>query len=77
MKAGQSGAVEGNEQPTVRKRKAIVTPMGERGQEQPLRSDDLRASVAARAYFLYERRGSADGYDLEDWLEAERGVLTK
>ena len=77
MKAGRSGAVEGNGQPTVRKRKAIVTPKGESGQEQPLRSDDLRASVAARAYFLYERRGYADGYDLEDWLEAERGVLTK
>ena len=77
MKAGRSGAVEGNEQPTVRKQKAIVTPKGERGQEQPFRSNDLRTLVAARAYFLYERRGYADGYDLEDWLEAERAILTK
>ena len=30
--------------------------------------------IRERAYQLYERRGRADGHDLEDWLEAE--ILT-
>ncbi len=28
--------------------------------------------IAQRAYELYLARGGAHGYDLEDWLEAER-----
>ena len=31
-------------------------------------------SVAERAYFKAERRGFAPGYELEDWLAAEREV---
>jgi hypothetical protein len=30
--------------------------------------------IAARAYSLYEARGGQDGYDVEDWLEAERDL---
>jgi len=77
MKAGRSGAVEGNGQRTVRERKTMVARKGERRQDQTLLSDDLRARVAARAYSFYERRGYEDGYDLEDWLEAERKILTE
>jgi len=77
MKAGRSGAVEGNGQRTVRERKTMVARKGERRQDQTLLSDDLRARVAARAYSSYERRGYEDGYDLEDWLEAERKILTE
>jgi hypothetical protein len=33
--------------------------------------------VAARAFALFEQRGRADGHDLEDWLEAERQLLTE
>jgi hypothetical protein len=29
-----------------------------------------------RAYELYEQRGRADGHDEEDWLQAEREVLS-
>ena len=29
-------------------------------------------AVAKRAYEIYQRRGGADGADLDDWLEAER-----
>ena len=32
-------------------------------------------SVRSRAYALYESRGRADGYDLEDWLVAEQQAL--
>ena len=30
------------------------------------------ADIAQRAYELYEQRGRQDGWDLEDWLKAER-----
>jgi hypothetical protein len=30
------------------------------------------AHIAQRAYELYEQRGRQDGWDLEDWLKAER-----
>jgi hypothetical protein len=31
--------------------------------------------IADRAYFLFQARGAADGFDLDDWLEAERALL--
>ncbi len=31
-----------------------------------------RDEIARRAYELYLRRGSRNGHDVEDWLEAER-----
>ena len=30
---------------------------------------------ALRAYQLYEERGYADGFDLQDWLQAEHEIL--
>lgn len=33
--------------------------------------------IAVRAYALYEERGCWHGYDLQDWLEAERHVLAE
>jgi hypothetical protein len=30
--------------------------------------------ISANAYNLYEQRGFADGYDLDDWLQAEADV---
>jgi hypothetical protein len=35
---------------------------------------DWSAAIAERAYFKAERRGFAPGYELEDWLAAEREV---
>jgi hypothetical protein len=55
----------------------MVTPRRERRQDQALLSDDLRALIAAQAYSFYEQRGYEDGYDLEDWLEAERRILAE
>ena len=31
-----------------------------------------RDEIAGRAYQLYLQRGSEDGYDVEDWLQAEQ-----
>ena len=32
---------------------------------------ELQDQIRARAYQLYEQRGSVDGHDLDDWLQAE------
>ena len=31
-----------------------------------------REAIARRAFELYEKRGRQDGYDVNDWLHAER-----
>jgi len=39
--------------------------------------DDLQVLIAKRAHELYAMRGYRDGYALDDWLEAEREVLSQ
>ena len=34
------------------------------------------ADVARRAFELYCQRGCQDGYDVQDWLQAERELLS-
>lgn len=77
MMSGRSSAVEGTGQRTGREGKTVITRKRERGQDETLLSDDLRALIAAQAYSFYEQRGYKDGYDLQDWLEAERSILTE
>jgi Protein of unknown function (DUF2934) len=38
-------------------------------------STGLEEQIRYRAYQLYEQRGNADGYELEDWLRAEAEIL--
>ena len=40
-------------------------------------SDDLPSLIATRAYELYCERGYRDGSALEDWLDAEREILSQ
>ncbi len=35
---------------------------------------ERRQQIAKRAYELYAARGYRPGYDLDDWLEAEREI---
>lgn len=35
------------------------------------------AEIRRRAYELYEMRGRADGFDREDWTQAEAEVLSR
>jgi hypothetical protein len=35
---------------------------------------DFGAMIAERAYYRAEKRGFAPGYELEDWLAAEREI---
>jgi len=37
--------------------------------------EQFYASVAQKAYELFEGRGRAHGHDVDDWLEAERLVM--
>lgn len=38
-------------------------------------SQEFRDLISRRAYELYELRGSVDGYDREDWLQAVSEIL--
>lgn len=35
-------------------------------------TEEIRTRIEKLAYELYQRRGRQDGYDRQDWLEAER-----
>ena len=39
--------------------------------------DDLHILIAKRAYELYGERGYRHGYAIDDWLDAEREVLSQ
>ena len=40
-------------------------------------SSDLEAAIRLRAYELYAQRGYLEGFEKEDWLQAEREVLAR
>ena len=35
---------------------------------------DVQEQIRMRAFELYEQRGKQDGFDLEDWLQAEEEI---
>jgi Protein of unknown function (DUF2934) len=37
----------------------------------------IHSHIRRRAYELYETRGCLEGFDLEDWLQAEREVQSE
>lgn len=53
------------------------TPLSATSAGRHAESGTLRARIARKAYELFETRGRAHGRDREDWLEAERIVLTE
>lgn len=52
-----------------------ITTQEDNPQEGAL-SDELRERIAKRAYELYLDRGCREGCDVEDWVDAEREILT-
>lgn len=44
---------------------------------RPHSSTEMEEKIRLRAYELYEQRGKVDGYALEDWLQAEGGIVRK
>ena len=54
-----------------------VTPITPRAREPVSSYDDLHVLIAKRAYELYNERGYRHGYALDDWLDAEREILSR
>ncbi|MBA5869298.1 MAG: DUF2934 domain-containing protein [Nitrospira sp. CR2.1] len=52
-----------------------VTTQKDNPQEGAL-SDERQERIAKRAYELYLERGCREGCALEDWVDAEREILT-
>jgi Protein of unknown function (DUF2934) len=42
---------------------------------EPSYSSDIEERIRRRAYDLYDQRGRIEGFALDDWLQAERGIL--
>jgi len=42
-----------------------------------LNGEGRREQIAKKAYERYLNRGQVDGYDLDDWLEAEQQVVAE
>jgi hypothetical protein len=60
----------------VPRRSQLTESVPEPAQSERLSScEDIQESIAKRAYQLYLRRGADHGYDLDDWLQAEREIL--
>jgi Protein of unknown function (DUF2934) len=38
-------------------------------------AEALQDEIARRAYELYEARGFVDGFDVDDWLQAEQDIV--
>lgn len=44
------------------------------GAQDAMDPDFRHRLISATAYNLYEQRGFAEGYDLDDWLQAEAAI---
>ena len=40
-------------------------------------SSELQEEIRRRAYDLYEERGRIDGYEWDDWLQAETELVSR
>jgi len=54
--------------------KRFDVPISEPDSSRPIKP--TREEIASLAYCLFEERGRADGYDVEDWLTAEAHLCT-
>jgi Protein of unknown function (DUF2934) len=54
-----------------------AAPTATRTRQSVSSCDDLHVLIAKRAYELYSERGYRYGYALDDWLDAEREILSQ
>ena len=59
-----------------RKQAASTTAVSFEHKQNPTTAD-LESEIRRRAYELYEKRGYTPGHENEDWLVAEREVLSR
>lgn len=64
-------------QPRARKAYEPVSPAPESGPEPVHYCEDRHERISQRAYALYVERGYRDGCSLQDWLDAEREILSR
>ncbi len=74
--ARQQKATTSSATTTKRLAKNDMTPSSPTQQERQ-DTNGLQGTIAARAYALYEERGYRHGYDLQDWVDAEREILSR
>ena len=43
-------------------------------EEEKIMEEQVRAMIEEAAYFLAQKRNFSPGYELQDWLEAERQI---
>lgn len=61
-------------------RKKAESLLGSNGRESAQSGSDpaeMQPHIAMRAYELYRERGCHDGQALDDWLKAEREILSR
>ena len=67
--------------PPMRRETAAQARSGPEQSPQQVDSDrtteEIRTRIQTLAYELYQQRGGQDGYDRQDWLEAERLTLAE
>jgi len=75
MKSRQSmtGEIAKKTKPPLKHQAVIAEAVHEAAAD----SNRLRDHIAARAYALYEERGYRHGCELQDWLDAEREILSR
>jgi hypothetical protein len=54
----------------IEKKPSTLTPKS----DEPTVPAPIKRQIRQRAYALYEQRGSTDGHELDDWLQAEREI---
>ena len=60
--------------PRARKQTAALDMPMEGGAQAVFDPDLRHRMISEAAYYLYTQRGYADGYDFDDWLQAEAQV---
>ena len=63
--------------PTSTPAPAAAAPTAARTRQPVSPCDDLHILIAKRAYELHTERGYRQGYALDDWLDAEREILSQ
>ena len=53
----------------------VETPRPPQPASDPDSFERLNEMIRIRAYELYEQRGRADGFEAQDWLQAEEEVM--
>lgn len=76
-RSAQSLTQERSIQPNKESRSTqSLSSVPERSVQAPTSPGDLQEAVQVRAYQIYEqRRGTAGGSEIEDWLQAEAEIL--